>query len=90
MLRQVATAATMSAAVLEAMRMALHALEERRSVSDKMGWEGSTLLRPAAELAAIAAMSILIGMPLLLVPTVSLAEGALLLRHYLARAAAPR
>ena len=41
--------------------MALHAVEERTSVSSKLGWEGSTLLQPAAELGAIAGLSLLIG-----------------------------
>ena len=41
--------------------MALHAVEERSSISAKLGWEGSTLLRPAAELGAIAGLSLLIG-----------------------------
>ena len=62
LLDQVATAATMSAAALEAMRMALHAVEEKTSVSDKLGWGGSVWLQPAAELGAIAGLSLLIGM----------------------------
>jgi len=56
----------MSAAALEAMRMALHALEKRSAVSDKLGWEGSTLLQPAAELGAVAGLSLLIGASYLL------------------------
>ncbi len=52
----------MSAAALEAMRMALHAVEEKTSVSDKLGWAGSMWLQPAAELGAIAGLSLLIGM----------------------------
>ena len=63
LLRQVATAATMSAAALEAMRMALHTLEETSSVSSKLGWNDSALLQSALKLAAVAAVSLLIGMP---------------------------
>lgn len=52
----------MSAAALEAMRMALHALEEWHSVSGKLAWEGSTLLlQPTAELATVAGLSLLVG-----------------------------
>lgn len=63
LLWQVATAATMSAAALEAMRMALHTLEETSSVSSKLGWHDSALLQSALKLAAVAAVSLLIGMP---------------------------
>ena len=63
LLWQVATAATMSAAALEAMRMALHTLEETSSVSSKLGWNDSALLQSALKLAAVAAVSLLIGMP---------------------------
>ena len=62
LLWQVATAATMSAAALEAMRMALHTLEETSSVSGKLGWNENALLQSALELAAVAALSLLIGM----------------------------
>ena len=51
----------MSAAALEAMRMTLHAVEESTSVSEKLQWKGSRLLQPAAELGAIAGLSLLIG-----------------------------
>ena len=63
LLWQVATAATMSAAALEAMRMALHTLEETSFFSDTLGWNNSALLQSALELAAVAALSLLIGMP---------------------------
>ena len=41
--------------------MGLHALEEWHSVSGKLGWEGSTLLQPTAELAVVAGLSLLVG-----------------------------